>query len=297
MVDQRLKDIRTSSSAESSVNTELLDWLKNQGPNVLLIVLLLILGFRVWIWWGERQQATVAGYWDDLNNRDSAMSLLSLAEEAEGIGSLPEIAKLKAAEAHRRTLDQNVSQVQPSEETEPASIPDDPSATPPEQPKANPLTAEERADLLRLMENLYQEVHAATKDDPNRRLIALQAAFGMAAVAEMRGEYESAANWYTTIEGMALGDIEAWGRIAADRRESMLTRATEMDLPTDDESLTASGGAPRAVPPTVPLSPPAEDSTAEETPSPDQEPAVTVDSATEEPAQTEEEGPDDEGGV
>jgi len=246
MVDKRLKEIHTSSSAESAINVEMLDWLKNQGPNVLLGVLVVILAFRVWMWWGQRQTEELAVQWDNLNNRDTAASLISLAEDTAGIGSLPELAKLKAAEANRRAINEDVSATQP-EEAKPDDAttenPTDPNANTPE-PKKLPLTAQERAEYLAQMETLYTQVYDATRADPSRALLTARAAFGLAAVGEMRGDFDMAAKWYTTIESTAINELAPLGRIARERRETMQTRAVSLDLPTDAEALAASGIKP-----------------------------------------------------
>lgn len=246
MVDKRLKEIHTSSSAESAINVEMLDWLKNQGPNVLLAVLVVILGFRVWMWWGQRQTEGVAVQWDNLNNRDTAASLMSLAEDTAGIGSLPELAKLKAAEANRRAINEDVSATQPEETKPDDSTNENPADTTPDkpEPKKLPLTPQERADYLAQMETLYTQVYEATRADPLRALLANKAAFGLAAVGEMRGDFDMAAKWYTTIESTASDDLAPLGRIARERRETMQTRAVALDLPTAEEALAASGIKP-----------------------------------------------------
>lgn len=219
MADKRLEDIRTSDDAESTINVELIEWLKTTGVNILLVILVVVILFRGWLWWGERQDRIRDEAWADLAGTDSPASLEALADRATGIDSVPELALLRAADLYQldilrdQTLDlvpENDSLVDPNA---------DPSTQTEDETKATPrMTEQERTQTLDRMERIYQRVFDSTLHQGGgtnwKELLHIQAMFGLAAVAEMRGDFDKAREWFARIETAASPRYEKLAQLA-----------------------------------------------------------------------------------
>ncbi len=218
MADNRLKELHTSQMTESAVNRELLEWLQKHGWNILLAVLLLILAGRGWLWMKERRVMALNEAWADLAGAGGVAPLLDVAQRHEGVGSISELARLRAADIHLRTLSTNVSETTPGEDAD-API--------------EPMTEQEREDLLGALERLYQEVADSTETDAGKRSLRLQALFGLAAVAEMRGDTARAEELYVQVQSEATGAHEAFSTLAQGRMDDLSGLGGFVVLPTD----------------------------------------------------------------
>ena len=262
MADKRLEDIRTSDDAESKVNVELIEWLKTSGVNWLLVVLVVVIIFRGYLWWGERRERIRDQAWADLAGANLPASLESLADRVKGIDSVSELALLRAAYFyHHDLLRDETLELIPEAPT--LSNPDDPEPKPAEddnKPKPR-MTAEERRETLDRMEGLYRRVleSTAAKDRVTnwKEELYLEAMFGLAAVAEMRGDFTRADEWFTRIESEAavrfpdLATLAAAWRADTDSRtpieffEQSVLNAALRDTPPDpagDAGTTAPAG-------------------------------------------------------
>lgn len=219
MADRRLEEIRTSDDAESRVNVELIEWLKTSGVNYLLVILIVVILFRGYLWWGERRERLRDQAWADLNSTDLPASLESLADRVKGTDSVAELALLRAAQAYHRDLllDDTLDLVP---ETPALTNPE--SDVKPDDPRDRPtprMTESERRETLDRMERLYRrvlETTAGSGKEINWKLgLALEAMFGLAAVAEMRGDFAGADEWFLRIESDAAGRYPKLAQVAA----------------------------------------------------------------------------------
>ncbi len=220
MADKRLADIRTSDDAESTVNVELIEWLKTSGVNYLLVILVVIIVARGFLWWGERRERIRDQAWADLASTDLAPSLESLADRVQGIDSVAELALLRACRLYLRDVLRDESlELTPETPTltDPSTDqPDTPEPEPKEQPR---MSERERTETLDRMERLYRRVLDSTasagKEINGKQGLQLEAMFGLAAVAEMRGDFTAADEWFTRIESEAAERFPELAKVAA----------------------------------------------------------------------------------
>ncbi len=219
MADKRLQDIRTSDDAESTVNVELIEWLKTSGVNYLLFILVIVIVFRGWLWWGERRERISDEAWADLVGTDTAASLEALADRAAGIDSVPELALLRAADLYQLDIlrDQTLDLVPDEPAMDDPNRPDSESTD--DEPKVTPrMTEQERTQTLDRMQRIYQRVYDSTADRGSganwKELLHIRAMFGLAAVAEMRGQAEEAQQWYAKIDAAARPRYAELGEVA-----------------------------------------------------------------------------------
>jgi len=236
MADKRLQDIRTADDADSKVNVELLEWLKTSGVNYLLFILVVVILFRGYLWWGERQARIRDEAWADLEGTDSPASLEALADRAQGIDSVPEIALLRAARYYELDIlrDETLDLVSQTTAISDPNAPDPAQATPDATKPKPHMTEAERSQTLDRMERLYQRVLGMT-EKPNsgtnwKELSHLHAMFGLAAVAEMRGDFDKAREWFTRIESEAAPGYPKLAMVAAAWKDDPSVR-TRIDFP------------------------------------------------------------------
>lgn len=229
MADKRLADIRTSDDAESRVNVELIEWLKTSGVNYLLVILVVVIIARGYLWWGDRAERIRDQAWADLASTDLAPSLESLADRVQGIDSVAEVALLRACRLYLRDVlrDESLELVPEAPTlTDPsAEQPDPPEPEPKEQPR---MTERERTETLDRMERLYRRVLDSTafsgKGTNWKEGLHLEAMFGLAAVAEMRGDFTAADDWFIRIESEAADRFPELAKVAAAWRADTASR-------------------------------------------------------------------------
>ncbi|MFG0331026.1 MAG: hypothetical protein ACF8PN_14140 [Phycisphaerales bacterium] len=229
MADKRLEEIRTSDMTESSVNLELVEWLKKSGVNWLLAFLLIIIAFMGFDRFKKYQAAQEDEAWATLAGVDTAASLEGVAEDYAKYGAIRELALLQAADIHMSTLRRDESQLEPQ-----ATVDDPETADPETVEPAAPLTDDERSDLLGQLERLYGEIVATTQEDDGKVVLFARARFGQAAVAEMRGDLDAASSIYDAIESEMEGVYPAFAEIARDRRSTLERAAIATPLPPQD---------------------------------------------------------------
>jgi len=261
MVEKRVEqNLRTSqSAAEDSINVEFLDWLKKWGPNIIIAVAVLVILFRGSQWWMQRIEDKRSVAWADLANTSNVAGLLAVADENRGVGSVSELAWMKAAQQHYQTimadkalesdalsesgdaLSGNETQGESSETTD--GIPDTDEgddagadkATDEAAEKPTHLSAEDRADLLAKMGQLFQKVIESTKDDPDKDILQIQATFGMAMVEEMQLDMEGARNSYEQARSLCEGKYPKLARLAEARIADAQTDNTPVEILSNDE--------------------------------------------------------------
>jgi hypothetical protein len=271
MVERRVQEgLHTSqAAAEDSINVELLDWLKKNWSTLVLVVALAVLLFQGTQWWKQRTEDRLSIAWADLENTQTVPGLLDVADQHRSVGSISELAWLRAAEMHYEqllrdepveddlaidsTTDESVADTDADADAESTSdvsetdnvdegtneaeaatdeaVADtDADAEPAADPKPTGLSEADRAELLDKMESMYQRVLDSSSNDPTKELFAIRAAFGMAMVSEMRREFEAADSWYERIEGLSRDHYAKLGRIAAARRQNMRDESNPISI-------------------------------------------------------------------
>lgn len=186
------------------------DLFDRYGTPILLAVLIVLLAVVVTRWYSGREQRMLEEAYGELAAATSPLSKQDVASRYEHVPGLAGRAYLSAGDMLLR---------------EAMGLP------PLEQPQAEPpeLSDEERAEKLQQAEQLYQRVI-------ERNASALQvnnARFGLAAVYEMRGEFDAAAEQYELIleDEREKGDPYGHGLLAADLRGNLDRVARPVDFP------------------------------------------------------------------
>jgi len=244
MVDKRVEqNLRTSQMEDDTLNVDFLDWLKKWGPNIIIAVALTIIIFQGSQWWMQRVEDTRSMAWADLANTDNVASLLKVADENKGIGSVAELAWLRVAQLHYQTIvkDEAIKSDALSAITDDSNADDgakDKADQKDEADKANEptgLSAEDRADLLDKMKTMYQNVIDTTTDHPEKVVLHIQAVFGMATVAEMNLDYDAATKWYEDAQSLTEAEYPKLAALALARIKDMRDQDVPIKLLTAAE--------------------------------------------------------------
>lgn len=206
---------------ESRINQEFVDFLRSPWFTGLCVILCVIaVAYAVRGHLKKREDAQVAQAFSELNaatstENPSPASLERVAEEFGDVRGVGILATLAAADAHLNVVRVGVK---------PSAI------LTPDGALQNPddvLTPEERASHLSQAEAQYQTVLTRTETMGGRQLQAINALYGLAAVAESRRDLEAAAKYYTQIEERTKdGPYAAHATIARQRREMLPSIAT-----------------------------------------------------------------------
>ncbi|MCB9845384.1 MAG: tetratricopeptide repeat protein [Phycisphaeraceae bacterium] len=184
MDDRQRGIVEGAGLDESRLNREFLDWLNRWGGRILTLCLVVLALYAGWNWWGklkvnkvnkafrEFQQASDSGA--------SPESLKAIADTYSGVRAIPEMARLAAADSY---LEAALRGLLPGAQLSPEGVP---------VSDADELTPDERQWHLDQAEALYRQVLTATESNPDRLIHAVGAAFGLAAVADTRGDADTA---------------------------------------------------------------------------------------------------------
>ena len=191
-MDERQAQIKEGAGLEESrVNQELLDFLQKWSTPVLLVIAIISGSYFLYNQYQVRQIRKKDDAFAQLGNIESSaspspFSLTAIADEFDGVASVSELALLRAAEIHLNAVRSGID------------------------PTAEDITAEEaqlsEEDIAFHREQAgtyYQRVADRVAGDAGRGLFAINAAFGLAAVAESAGDLELARERYTKAESLA----------------------------------------------------------------------------------------------
>ncbi len=192
-LDERQQQIKEGAGLEESrLNVEFIEWLRKWSTPLLVVVAVVVLAYVGYQRW-ERAQRAEAGrafaQLDSISNsiNPSPQSLRAVAEEFEGIRAVHHIARLTAADVYLHAARRGV---RPGGTLDPDGNPAAPEDL---------LTDEQRAAMLADAEALYTQVLSAAPDAK----LAMGAAYGLAAIAECRGDPAIAASFYKRVVDLA----------------------------------------------------------------------------------------------
>lgn len=230
-MDDRQTKIRAGAGLEDSrINKEFVDFLNKWSSPVLLT-----LAVAAGIWWvmqymerkqnaridqafGELQAATAGG-------NPSPSSLTTIASDYAGVRSVPELAKLTAADIYLRAFTVGI---EPGAQFDPITRrvfnPDD------------VLTPERRAMYLDLAQTTANEVLSMSQGKPGKALFAMQALTRLAAVQEGKRDFKAARGFYDQLK--SLGTQEQYPTVVtfAESRIANLDSLKQVgNLPSNDQ--------------------------------------------------------------
>lgn len=206
-MDERQQQIKEGAGLEESrLNTEFIDFVQRWGGPFLILCAVVMAGWAGWNWWQKRQSQQVddafAQYEAQIaGGNPSPEALKAVAEEFEGVGSVSMLARLDAADVYTGSIRSGVK----------AGVTLNPDGTP-----ASPddvLSEEDRARLLEQATALYQRVFDSASAATGKGLLAIRAGFGLAAMAECRGDIAAARGFYERV--VQIGEANAFANHVA----------------------------------------------------------------------------------
>lgn len=254
MDERHTKITEGAGLEESKLNTEFIGWLQKWSTPILLVVLLVVVGWVAYRKWEEAKAAKQDLAFEELSavlssTNVNPVSLAGIAQTYEGVKAVSPLARLAAADRYLALVRQGVAagaNVKPDGTVE----------------STDALTDEQRARNLGEAEQLYQLVLNDESRAGGRPLLAMGAAYGLAAVAEARGELDKARSWYEkAIEIAKRSGFEGQEKLAQQRIASLDEIATmpklyaKAELPqppapvTPDPGATGATGTPGELPP------------------------------------------------
>jgi hypothetical protein len=190
-MDERQAGIKEGAGlSESRVNEELLDFLRKYSTPFFIVIIAVSLAWLGFKNYQQRQVAATDAAYAALSataesaDTPSPAALRAVASEHAGIGSVSLLAELRLADLYLESVRRGLV---PGAEVEDDGLP---------KSEDDVLTEDDRARYLDDAAGLYQKLITATKGDDLRALIEINGHFGLAAVAESRGEIDEARGHY-----------------------------------------------------------------------------------------------------
>lgn len=195
MEERQTKITEGAGLEESRLNREFIDWLSRWSTPILLLVIVVAGGYILY-------QRIQQGRLETLNQAfiefeaaagtasPNPRALEDIAQTYRGIRSVPHLANLAAADEYLRAARLGAA---PGAQI----MPDGTIAA------ADQLTEEQRNRYLADAERLYTSTFQATEADSTKALIAISAAYGIAAVREFQGRIDDARAQYERIAALA----------------------------------------------------------------------------------------------
>lgn len=215
---RRLSQIQTQDLTESRVNEDFVYWLKNRGPNLLLVVLLgacAVLGFQ---YWQRKSAEKSSAAWSDLAVATLPEAYEELAKKHADVTQASMLAWMRAGDLR---LGQLQSGVQTPAQGDTPAVPLDESGR---------KIAQDAAD-----EDFVNAANAAIKlaggDRASAALVVIPSLFGRAAVAESRGDFDGAKKFLEEASALAGERWPQFANLAKTRVDGLVALASPMPLP------------------------------------------------------------------
>ena len=278
-IDERHTKIKEGAGLEESrLNVEFIEWLRKWSTPLLIVIAVSACGYVLYHKYHERQETRANEAFSSLEavlggGNPSPASLLSVADEYAGVRAVPVLARLAAADLHLAAVQRGVdlgAQVDPN--------------TGVVLNQGDLMDEQERTNALGEAARLYQVVLDGCAGKPDMAIHAIGATFGLAAVAECRGDLAAARTQYESVKVLAKqAGFAAQEKIADERiaglggRAQMPTLYAQVALPkmpwVKEEPPPPAVPVPEAVAPPVvdlgaPLDQPAPATPAEPPPAP-----------------------------
>jgi hypothetical protein len=251
MTDDRQFQIRERAGLEDSkLNLEFIEFLRKWSTPLLIAIAVIAGGYALYTRYHKAQQDQLSVAFEELRmasrgERPNPTSLIAVAEQYPTVKSVALLARLQAADAYLRAVRQKAA-LGAAIKAEDGTIAD----------ATGVLTDDLREQYLNAAKQQYQLVLDAAKSSDEKRMMAVAASFGLAAVAESAGNFSDASAAYeeTVKLAEAAGDSVhadvAKKRIAdLDAIKKVAPVLSQADLPKPP--------APPSLPSIIPTTPPA----------------------------------------
>lgn len=190
-------DIKTKAGYEEALyNQDFIQFLQKWSGPILTVVMVVCAGYFAWNWYNRKQAAAQELAFRDFEAARSGVNvnpqtLLDIAEEHASVATIAERARLDAADIYLDSVRRGVKIG--------TQLGADGSLASPE----DALTKEDRESYLSKAGESYAWVAEKAASDQRRVLFAMGGLYGLAAVAETRGNFEEAKKLYERIGELA----------------------------------------------------------------------------------------------
>lgn len=237
---KRLSQVQTQDLTESRLNDDFVFWLKKNGMNTLLVVLIAACAFLGYNYWQRKNNEKTATAWSDMLNATLPEAFEQLSKDHADVPQAAMMALLSAGDLRLRQIQSGVlvGEVKDAagKVTTPAVLLDD----------AGRKIAQDAAD-----EDYSKAADIALKlaggDRSHAALVTLQSLFGRAAVAESRGDLEGAKKLLAEAETVAGTNWAPIAKLAKSRIDGLVALAEPITMPKNAD-LPAPAAAPAATP-------------------------------------------------
>lgn len=184
-MDERIRDIKEGAGREESrINEDLLEFLQKWSTPALLVLAAIAVAYWGWNQYKQMQiakvnKATSAYTSATVGGTPNPDTLSRIAEEFANVRSFGLLAKLDLADVYLLAVQRGLA---PGVEYDPNS----------ELAEGDVLDEASSAMYAERAAKLYQEVYDAAANVPGKEPLAIEAAFGLAAVAETRDDLDGA---------------------------------------------------------------------------------------------------------
>lgn len=223
-MEERQTQIKEGAGLEESrLNVEFIDWLRKWSTPLIVILAVIAAGFFLY---KRVQQARIAHEarafaeytLASASRNPSPEALKSIAQEYDDVGAIGSLARLLAADTYLRSVRLGLrlavnTDPGPDSDLNPDGTPKDPEDL---------LRPEDRERYLAEAEALYRHVYQTSHGSPAKVLVRVDASFGLAAIAESRGDLDLARRIYNEIESEArAAGLVTQAKLAAARAETL----------------------------------------------------------------------------
>lgn len=235
-MDDRTTQIREGAGLEESrINTEFIELLRKYSSPFLLVLALIVAAYAGNNFLAQRRNAGVnEAFRQHAEITETAapspQSLTALAGQHGGVRAVGLLARLREADLWLESVRTGMKPgavflvdpqtQQPTSEVDPADL----------------LSEAEKASALDKAQALYEAVVADAAGDRGTRLHAISGCFGLAAVAESRGDADAARAAYTRAAELAgEAGFPMYAALASERMSTVETALVPTRLYADDE--------------------------------------------------------------
>lgn len=194
-MDERQQQIREGAGLEDSrINTDFIDFMKRWGGHVLMLIAVVALGYWALDKYRQTQIAKVNNAFYELEavgENPSPESLKALADTHDGVRSVGELARLKAADGYMKAVRTGFK---PGAVINAEGGVDD---------ENDLVTDDDRAWYVDEAKRLYQLVVEATESTHGKELLAINGLYGLSAAAESLEKFDEAKGYYERLAVIA----------------------------------------------------------------------------------------------
>lgn len=243
-MEERQTQIREGAGLEESrLNVEFIEWLRKWSTPAIVVLALIAAGFFLYRRVEQSRVAHESRAYVELSQVISARNpspeaLKNIAADYDNVGAVGSLARLRAADVYLRAVRLGLRVAVNTDPGPDSDLNED--GTP--KNLEDVLTEDDRRRYLAEAEALYRHVYEHASKGQDRTLLRIDAAFGLAAVAESRGEFDLARRLYTEIQDLAKArGLTLHANLAATRLDTLDALASPMrlyaraDLPPDPE--------------------------------------------------------------